>query len=84
MVSRGFLDGFVNESLSGQALLDQLGLDKGVYAQSSSFLSSELYLVFSRQFVHKNAGVAEDFYQALATNSAQWKEQLLRQYVPDN
>ncbi|MGH1370783.1 MAG: hypothetical protein ACRBBW_02025 [Cellvibrionaceae bacterium] len=81
MVSRGFLDGFVNESLSGQSLINQLDIASNVSVLSPPFLSTELYLVFSHQFVADNPEVPDEVYQALALKGGLWREQLLKAYV---
>lgn len=83
MVSRGFLDGFVNESLSGQFLMVQLGVDENVSAQAVPFLTTELYLAFSHQFTAKNPTLVEGFYRTFADYGSEWRRGLIEHYIPN-
>lgn len=83
MVSRGFLDGFVNESLSGQFLIEQLGLGEKLSLQATPFLSTELYLVFSSKFMAERSIAVEQIFETLATQGPAWNAQLLQRYMPE-
>lgn len=83
MVSRGFLDGFVNESLSGQVLMNQLDVNETVSFLETPFIMSELYLIFSKKYQAENPSAVEKVYQAIAVHGEPWKAELVKRYVPE-
>ncbi len=80
MVSRGFLDGFVAESLSGRFIANKQGFDSLIVEADQPFLSTELYLVFSHGYAEAQPQLMNKIWESLTDNGPQWRSSLMRHY----
>ncbi|GEM_PF-1602286 len=80
MVSRGFLDGFVAESMSGRFIAKNQGYDNLIVEIEPVFLSTELYLVFSSGYAESRPEVVDQMWKSLMHNGEEWRNASLRYY----